>query len=89
LVEERSRRRSKRQITVSAKNINNHEDIAKLTLKKEMPIEIRKIKGIAKLLKKWNLASLRSRSSLVRIGPLMMYNHSKTSNSRARPTEAA
>jgi hypothetical protein len=84
-----SRRRCKRQITVSVKNINSHEDRAKGTLKKETPIEIRKIKGMAKPLKKWYLANLWSRSSLVFIGPLMMYHHSKASSSRARPTDAA
>jgi hypothetical protein len=54
-----------------------------------MPIEIRKTKGIAKLLKKWNLAILGSRSSPARIGPSMIYHHSKANNRRARPAEAA
>ena len=40
---------------MSAKNINTHEDVAKGTLKKETPIEITKIKGMAKPLKKWYL----------------------------------
>ena len=53
-----SRRRCKRQSTVSAKNINNQEYVAKITLKKEMLIEIRKITGMAKPLKKWYLANL-------------------------------
>jgi hypothetical protein len=74
---------------VSAKNINNHDHSARGTLKKEMPIEIRKIKGMEKPLKKLYLANLLSRSSLVRIGPLMMYHYSKASTSLARPTEAA
>ena len=68
-LEERCCRSQKRQNTVSAKNIINHDHRAKGTLTKEMPIEIRKIKGMAKPLKKLYLADLLSRSSLVRIGP--------------------
>jgi len=42
------------------------------TLKNEMPIETTKTAGIARLLIKWNLANLWSRSSPFCIGPLMM-----------------
>jgi hypothetical protein len=73
----------------SATNSSNQEATAALTLTNEMPIERKKRAGIAKLLKKWYLASPGSSSSPVSIGPATMYHHTTASNSRAIPKEAA